>query len=134
VKKLTLQPQGSGHVAGAVAGKGPDERLLRRLGSDLAVVKKRLDEIAPPKDPGALMMMRDGDHAMLAGKPLQGYRYSKSTGIGSRVIVMSCLHASMHVTDTTSCKEHFRVRRHLTAVCICSWSIVATTKECCSYP
>ncbi|KAL0040320.1 hypothetical protein WJX77_003396 [Trebouxia sp. C0004] len=74
VKRLTLQPQGSGHVAGAVAGKGPDERLLRRLGSDLAVVKKRLDEIAPPKDPGALAMMRDGDHAMLAGKPLQGYR------------------------------------------------------------
>ncbi|KAL0045027.1 hypothetical protein WJX82_005766 [Trebouxia sp. C0006] len=74
VKKLTLQPQGSGHIAGAVAGKGPDERLLRRLGSDLAVVKKRLDEIAPPKDPGALSMMRDGDHAMLAGKPLQGYR------------------------------------------------------------
>jgi len=38
VKKLSLQPQGSGHVAGAVAGKGPDERLLRRPGSDLAVV------------------------------------------------------------------------------------------------
>ncbi|DBA79440.1 TPA: hypothetical protein ACH3X2_007714 [Trebouxia sp. C0005] len=74
VKKLTLQPQGSGHIAGAVAGKGPDERLLRRLGSDLAVVKKRLDEIAPLKASGALLMMRDGDHAMLAGKPLQGYR------------------------------------------------------------
>ena len=83
MKKLTLQPQGSGHIAGAVGGKGPDERLLRRLGSDLAVVKKRLDEIAPPKDPGALSMMRDGDHAMLAGKPLQGYRYSKSLGLGS---------------------------------------------------
>ena len=73
-KKATLQPQGSGHIAGAVAGKGTDERLLRRLGSDLALVKRRLDEIAPPKDPGALMMMREGDHAMLAGKPLQGYR------------------------------------------------------------
>ena len=73
MKKLTgLQPQGSGHAAGA--GKG-DERLLRRLGSDLALVKKRLDEIAPPKDPGALSAMREGDHAMLAGKPLQGYRY-----------------------------------------------------------
>ena len=74
VKKLTQQPQGTVHAAGASGGKSPDERLLRRLGSDLAIVKKRLDEIAPPKDPGALMMMREGDHAMLAGKPLQGYR------------------------------------------------------------
>lgn len=74
VKKLTQQPQGIVHMAGAPGGKSPDERLLRRLGSDLAIVKKRLDEIAPPKDPGALMMMREGDHAMLAGKPLQGYR------------------------------------------------------------
>ena len=74
VKKLNLQPQGSGHVAGAVAGKGPDDRLLRRLGSDLALVKKRLDELAP-RDPGALLMMREGDHAMLASKPIQGYRY-----------------------------------------------------------
>ena len=74
VKKLSLQPQGSGHVTGAVGTKGPDERLLRRLGSDLALVKRRLDEIAPPRDPGTLMMMREGDHAMLAGKPLQGYR------------------------------------------------------------
>lgn len=74
VKKLIQQPQGTVHVAGAPGGKGSDERLLRRLGSDLAIVKKRLDEIAPPRDPGALMMMREGDHAMLAGKPLQGYR------------------------------------------------------------
>ncbi len=80
VRKLTPQPQGSGHIAGAVAGKGNDERLLRRLGSEVALVKKRLDEIAPPKDPGALLMMREGDHAMLAGKPLQGYRY-RQTGI-----------------------------------------------------
>ena len=74
MKKMTLQPQGTGHAGGAPGGKGPDERLLRRLGSDLALVKKRLDEIAPPKDAGGLMMMREGDHAMLAGKPLQGYR------------------------------------------------------------
>ena len=75
VKKLNLQPQGSGHIAGAVAGKGPDERLLRRLGSELALVKRKLDELAP-KDSGGLLMMREGDHAMLAGKPLQGYRYT----------------------------------------------------------
>lgn len=75
VKKLSQQPQGPGHVAGASGVKGPDERLLRRLGSDLALVKRRLDEIAPPRDPGALLAMREGDHAMLAGKPLQGYRY-----------------------------------------------------------
>lgn len=84
VKKLTQQPQGTVHVAGAPGGKGPDERLLRRLGSDLAILKKRLDEIAPPREPGALMMMREGDHAMLAGKPLQGYRQA-----GPR---MQCLH------------------------------------------
>ena len=74
MKKMTPQPQGTGHAGGAPGGKGPDERLLRRLGSDLALVKKRLDEIAPPKDAGGLTMMREGDHAMLAGKPLQGYR------------------------------------------------------------
>ena len=80
VKKLTQQPQGTVHVAGAVGGKSPDERLLRRLGSDLALVKKRLDEMAPPKDAGALMRMREGDHAMLAGKPLQGYRQAGTLG------------------------------------------------------
>lgn len=78
MKKLTQQPQGTGHAGGAPGGKSPDERLLRRLGSDLAHVKKRLDEIAPPKDAGALMPMREGDHAMLAGKPLQGYRQAES--------------------------------------------------------
>ena len=113
MKKLTLQPQGSGHIAGAVGGKGPDERLLRRLGSDLAVVKKRLDEIAPPKDPGALSMMRDGDHAMLAGKPLQGYRYSKSLGHGH---VIACLHASLLVTNrrVQACWLHDVIRQLLT--------------------
>lgn len=45
-------------------------------GSDLALLKKRVDELAPPKEAGALLMMREGDHAMLAAKPLQGYRSS----------------------------------------------------------
>ena len=45
-------------------------------GSDLALLKKRVDELAPPKEVGALLMMREGDHAMLAAKPLQGYRCS----------------------------------------------------------
>lgn len=74
---MTQQPQGTGHAGGAPGSKSPDERLLRRLGSDLAQVKKRLDEIAPPKDAGGLMPMREGDHAMLAGKPLQGYRQAR---------------------------------------------------------